>query len=53
MIHHAPLLKRASTCALILCLLALTGCASVQVKMGWKVYLDRTPVKSIEASLPH
>lgn len=30
----------------------LTGCTSVQVKLGWKVYLDRTPVKSIEASLP-
>ena len=36
--------------ASILC--TLTGCTSVQVKMGWKVYLDRTPVKSIEASLP-
>jgi hypothetical protein len=24
----------------------------MQVKLGWKVYLDRTPVKSIEASLP-
>lgn len=30
----------------------LTGCTSIQVKMGWKVYLVRTPVKSIEASLP-
>jgi hypothetical protein len=32
--------------------LALTGCASVQVKLGMKVYLDKTPIKSIEASLP-
>jgi hypothetical protein len=33
-------------------LLATTGCASVQVKLGWKVYLDRTPIQSIEAKLP-
>lgn len=33
-------------------LAALTGCTSVQVKLGWKVYLDRTPVQSIAASLP-
>jgi len=30
-----------------------TGCASMQVKLGWKVYLDRTPIKSIEAGLPN
>ncbi len=34
------------------CLLALTGCTSMKVKMGWKVYLDRTPVESMQASLP-
>jgi hypothetical protein len=28
------------------------GCASMQVRLGWKVYLDRTPVASIEARLP-
>lgn len=33
-------------------LLAMSACASVQVKLGWKVYLDRTPVQSIQASLP-
>src|ERR1017187_5290629 len=33
-------------------LLALSGGASVQVKLGWKVYLDKTPVVSMQASLP-
>lgn len=33
------------------CLLVLGGCASVQVKLGWKVYLARTPVQSITAKL--
>lgn len=33
-------------------LLAMSACASVQVKLGWKVYLDRTPVQSIQAGLP-
>jgi hypothetical protein len=33
-------------------LLAMHGCAAVQVKMGMKVYLAKTPVASIEASLP-
>ncbi|HEY6372797.1 MAG TPA: hypothetical protein VIX37_19630 [Candidatus Sulfotelmatobacter sp.] len=32
--------------------MSLTGCASLQVKMGWKVYLDRTPVVSMQASVP-
>jgi hypothetical protein len=34
------------------CLLALTGCASVQVRMGMKVYLEKTPITSMQASLP-
>lgn len=34
------------------CLIFLTGCASLQVHLGMKVYLDRTPVNSIQASLP-
>jgi len=33
-------------------LLALSGCAAVQVKLGMKVYLDRTPITSIAVSLP-
>jgi hypothetical protein len=52
MMSFAPRRKRSSAYLLPVFLLGLTGCASVQVKMGWKVYLDRTPVKSIEASLP-
>lgn len=30
-------------------LLAMSGCASLQVHMGMKVYLDRTPVASMKA----
>src|SRR5271157_4121415 len=33
-------------------LLALSGCTPIKVRLGWKVYLDKTPVASIEASLP-
>jgi hypothetical protein len=33
-------------------LLALTGCTPVKVRLGWKVYLDKIPISSIEASLP-
>lgn len=29
---------------------ALTGCASLQVKMGMKVYLDKLPISSIQAA---
>ncbi len=33
-------------------MLALCGCTSLQVKLGWKVYLAKTPIASIQASLP-
>ena len=33
-------------------LLGMSGCAAVQVKLGMKVYLAKTPVTSIEASQP-
>jgi hypothetical protein len=33
-------------------LLALNGCTSLKVKMGMKVYLAKTPVTSITATLP-
>jgi hypothetical protein len=33
-------------------LLTLTGCASVQVHLGMKIYLVRTPLTSMSASLP-
>ena len=39
-------------CSSILSLLLLPGCASMQVRLGWKVYLNRTPVNAIEARLP-
>lgn len=29
-----------------------TSCTSVKVKLGWKVYLEKIPVSSIEVSLP-
>src|SRR5208283_1476364 len=44
-------ITRWSGCVDVALLLALSGCASVQVRMGWKVSLDKTPVKSITASL--
>jgi hypothetical protein len=33
-------------------LLALSGCASVQVHLGMKVYLAKTPIASMKATLP-
>jgi hypothetical protein len=33
-------------------LLALSGCTPIQVRLGWKVYLDKTPIASMQASLP-
>jgi len=33
-------------------MLALSGCAAVKVKLGMKVYLDKTPIASMLASLP-
>ena len=33
-------------------LLALSGCTSLKVKLGMKVYLDKIPLTSMEASLP-
>lgn len=41
-----------STCLVLIFLLALSGCTAVKVKMGWKVYLAKTPVASIQANLP-
>lgn len=39
-------------CLGLVSLLALGGCAAVQVKMGMKVYLVKTPVASIEITQP-
>ena len=38
--------------AAVVCLLALSGCTPIKVKLGMKVYLAKTPVASIAASLP-
>ena len=32
--------------------LVLSGCASIQVHLGMKIYLDKTPLASMQASLP-
>jgi hypothetical protein len=42
----------ALACFWIVLIFAETGCTSVKVKLGWKVYLEKIPVSSIEASLP-
>lgn len=33
-------------------LLALSGCTPVKVRLGWKVYLDKIPITSMEVRLP-
>jgi hypothetical protein len=33
----------------VTCLLALSGCTSMKVKLGWKVYLAKTPLVSMQA----
>jgi hypothetical protein len=40
-------------CVLIASLLLLNGCAAVQVHLGMKIYLAKTPIASIKASLPN
>src|SRR5579864_9293949 len=39
-----------TACLASVSLLLLSGCTSVKVKLGWKVYLDKTPIASIEVS---
>jgi len=34
-------------------LLVLSGCTPIKVKLGWKVYLAKTPIASIAVSLPN
>ena len=36
----------------LICLFDLSGCAAIQVKLGSRVYLAKTPVASIAATLP-
>jgi len=42
-----------AACLWIACQLALSGCTPIKVRLGMKVYLDKTPVTSIAASLPN
>jgi len=42
----------AACAALTFLLLALTGCTSLKVRMGMKVYLAKIPVTSMKASVP-
>lgn len=42
-----------ATCLTSASLLALSGCTSVKVKLGMRVYLANTPVSSMQASLPN
>jgi hypothetical protein len=44
--------QRITACMGFIFLLALSACTPVKVKLGWKVYLAKTPVASIEASQP-
>ncbi|HEY2545838.1 MAG TPA: hypothetical protein VGI46_07230 [Candidatus Acidoferrum sp.] len=42
----------APACLAIGALLALAGCTAVKVKLGMRVYLDKTPVSTMQVSLP-
>jgi hypothetical protein len=48
---HSLAATRAA-CLGMAALLALSGCTSVKVKLGMKVYLAKTPVASIQVSMP-
>jgi hypothetical protein len=41
-----------AVCLVVTSLLAVSGCTSIKVKLGMRVYLDQTPVTSIKASPP-
>jgi hypothetical protein len=41
-----------AACLGVASLLALSGCTPVKVRLGMKVYLDKTPIASIAARLP-
>ena len=43
-------LERVGHAAGLIVALALTGCNSIQVHLGMKLYLAKTPVSSIEVS---
>jgi len=47
-----PPVSKITACLGLSCALALSGCSVVQVRLGMKVNLSKTPVTSMEASLP-
>ena len=51
--HVARCVVGWATCLTAASLLALSGCTSVKVKLGMRVYLANTPVSSMQASLPN
>jgi hypothetical protein len=48
-----PMRTSWAACLSIACQLALSGCTPIKVRLGMKVYLDKTPVTSIATSLPN
>src|ERR1700675_2860682 len=42
---------RWAACLAAACLLALSGCTAVKVKLGMRINLEKTPVTSMQASL--
>src|ERR1700675_4971868 len=48
-----PMQTSWAACLWIACQLALSGCTPIKVRLGMKVYLDKTPVTFIAASLPN
>jgi hypothetical protein len=51
---HVPQLtrKRLAVCLALVALLGLGGCTAMKVKLGMRVYLAKTAVSSMQASLP-
>ena len=47
--QHRGNLRLIGTLLPVTCLLALGGCTSMKVKLGWKVYLAKTPIVSMQA----
>jgi hypothetical protein len=51
-IPHLMMSTRWVACLAMASLLALSGCTAMKVKLGMRVYLAKTPVSSMQASLP-
>jgi uncharacterized membrane protein YgcG len=44
--------KIAGICIPLVAVLVLSGCASIQVRLGMKVHLEKIPITSMQASMP-